>query len=195
MNPARATRPRKPTTAMEDVLARKKQLRALNGHPRKARQRVAEVLQIEYVDAQSVIFYEGAVADKLYLLVDGSVNIERLNHATGEIEIVHTYNTKTSERRYFGERALWADEPRAATARAIEPTNLLVVRAGLFAEFLTILPELIDMFGVNKEAFDRINDLSEVTASLVRDIAAARPHLLQEPQPIEPADESEESFR
>ena len=57
------------------------------------------------------------------------------------------------------------------------------------------MPELIDMFGVNKEAFDRINDLSEVTASLVRDIAAARPHLLQEPQPIEPADESEESFR
>ena len=110
------------------------------------------------VQAQHTIFREGDVAEALYVLVEGTVVVERCNAVSGAVDRVATYNVR-SEQRYFGERALWTSEPRAATARAIEPTNLLVVRTVNFAALLEILPQLNEIFGVNTNAFDTLNRL------------------------------------
>ncbi|HXI59826.1 MAG TPA: cyclic nucleotide-binding domain-containing protein [Polyangia bacterium] len=70
-----------------------------------------------------VIFTEGAVGDKMYLILDGAVRISRTVPGMGE-EALAVLKTGT----YFGEMALIDDFPRSADARAHEACRLFVIR-------------------------------------------------------------------
>jgi CRP-like cAMP-binding protein len=71
----------------------------------------------------AVIFKEGAVGDKVYLIIGGAVRISRTVPGMGE-EALAVLRAGT----HFGEMALIDDFPRSADARAHEPCRLFVIR-------------------------------------------------------------------
>ena len=73
--------------------------------------------------ADALIFKEGAVGDKVYLIISGAVRISRTVPGMGE-EALAVLRAGT----HFGEMALIDDFPRSADARAHEACRLFVVR-------------------------------------------------------------------
>ena len=71
----------------------------------------------------AVIFKEGAVGDKVYLIIGGAVRISRTVPGMGEeaLAVLRAGN-------HFGEMALIDDFPRSADARAHEASRLFVIR-------------------------------------------------------------------
>jgi CRP/FNR family transcriptional regulator, cyclic AMP receptor protein len=71
----------------------------------------------------ALIFKEGAVGDKVYLIISGAVRISRTVPGMGE-EALAVLRSGT----HFGEMALIDDFPRSADARAHEASRLFVIR-------------------------------------------------------------------
>ena len=71
----------------------------------------------------ALIFKEGAVGDKVYLIISGAVRISRTVPGMGEeaLAVLKAGN-------HFGEMALIDDFPRSADARAHEACRLFVIR-------------------------------------------------------------------
>jgi CRP/FNR family cyclic AMP-dependent transcriptional regulator len=72
---------------------------------------------------EALIFKEGAVGDKVYLIIGGAVRISRTVPGMGEeaLAVLRAGN-------HFGEMALIDDFPRSADARAHEACKLFVIR-------------------------------------------------------------------
>ena len=85
--------------------------------------RLASVGSRERHEMNAVIFAEGAVGDKMYLILSGAVRISREVPGMGEeaLAVLRTGN-------YFGEMSLVDDSPRSADAKAHETTELFVIR-------------------------------------------------------------------
>jgi CRP-like cAMP-binding protein len=71
----------------------------------------------------ALIFKEGAVGDKVFLIISGAVRISRTVPGMGE-EALAVLRAGT----HFGEMALIDDFPRSADARAHEACRLFVIR-------------------------------------------------------------------
>ena len=71
----------------------------------------------------ALIFKEGAVGDKVYLIISGAVRISRTVPGMGE-EALAVLKAGS----HFGEMALIDDFPRSADARAHEACRLFVIR-------------------------------------------------------------------
>jgi CRP-like cAMP-binding protein len=85
--------------------------------------RIATLGLEEDYPADAVIFKEGAVGDKVYLIISGAVRISRTVPGMGE-EALAVLRAGT----HFGEMALIDDFPRSADARAHEACRLFVIR-------------------------------------------------------------------
>lgn len=91
---------------------------------------LAKVSEEYAYDEGTVVFAEQDVGDALYIVVSGCVSIEQTGKQEGEVVFVGT----RSSRQYFGELAIFDEEPRSASVIAIEPTLLLSLhRAPLVA--------------------------------------------------------------
>jgi len=96
---------------------------------------LAERLTAEQFEAGEEIVRQGESGRKLYLLASGQVEIV-VNDA-GRERRVNTLN----EGEFFGEMALLADEPRAATVRTTMPTQLYSLARADFLSMLEHEPE------------------------------------------------------
>lgn len=85
--------------------------------------RIAAIGLRETHQGGTTIFSEGAVGDKMYLIVSGAVRISRQVPGMGEeaLAVLRPGN-------YFGEMALIDDSPRSADAKAHETTEVFVLR-------------------------------------------------------------------
>ena len=85
--------------------------------------RIAAIGARETHQSGTTIFAEGAVGDKMYLIVSGAVRISREVPGMGEeaLAVLRPGN-------YFGEMALIDDSPRSADAKAHETTEVFVIR-------------------------------------------------------------------
>ncbi|HSL70208.1 MAG TPA: cyclic nucleotide-binding domain-containing protein, partial [Longimicrobiales bacterium] len=101
------------------------------GLPRSDLERIAQVLRGRSVKAGELIFREGDAADRFYIVYNGAVELLR-ERPRGEHEVLAVRRSGEG----FGEMALLTEAQRTATARALEPTNLLVVMRQQFAELL-----------------------------------------------------------
>ena len=83
-----------------------------------------------------VIFREGSTGDDLYIVLRGEVVVEK-----GEGEDVRELATM-GPGDFFGEMAIFDDEPRSATCRAVTETTLLRLDRSRFHSLLEQLPRL-----------------------------------------------------
>jgi hypothetical protein len=87
--------------------------------------------KFESVGSGQWLFHEGDEADKVYLILRGSIEILRSNNGAGE-----TVLTTLRAGEFFGEMALFEHCARSASARALEPSKLFVFRG---ADFLPLV--------------------------------------------------------
>jgi CRP/FNR family transcriptional regulator, cyclic AMP receptor protein len=93
-----------------------------------------QVVRREY-GRNELIFSQGDRGDGLYIVADGHVRISRDNVSGDEVII-----TLHDVGEYFGELALFDDEPRSASATAEDRTVVLFLSRSIFREFLESHP-------------------------------------------------------
>lgn len=95
--------------------------------------RIAGVGQVESHPYGALIFAEGAVGDKVYLIIEGAVRISRQVPGMGEEALAVL---KAGD--YFGEMALIDDFPRSADARAHQECRLFSISKDHLADLLFV---------------------------------------------------------
>jgi len=78
-----------------------------------------------------VIVRQGDAGDAFYVIVDGSVSVERSDGSNGGQVLA-----QLSKGDYFGEMALLSDEPRNATVKATTACRTLTMTRDAFDQFL-----------------------------------------------------------
>ena len=96
---------------------------------------VARLLEEQRAIPGEVIIERGALEDWMFVLADGRVRVHLDDQTLAEVE----------SGGVFGELAVLAPAPRAASVTAIEPTLLLRLRRGPFEELLEDHPEIARM--------------------------------------------------
>jgi len=100
-------------------------------------EQIAAVTVLKSLEKDQYLFHEGDPALGFYVVQRGAVNVHRVN-AAGKEQIIHVFRTGDS----FAEVALAAPTGYPADARALEPTQVLLVqKAGILA-LLKRQPEL-----------------------------------------------------
>ena len=111
---------------------------------------IGEVTSEEEFAAGEVLFSEGKSGDCMYFVLEGKINIFTGNPPT--IKVLAVFEAGD----FFGEMGLYDDKPRAASAMALDPSRLLVLRKADFCELISDYPEVA--LGIMKELNQRIRD-------------------------------------
>jgi len=98
---------------------------------------IATVTVIKTLAKGDYLFHEGDTAVGFYIVQRGSVNVHRVT-ATGKEQIIHIFRTGES----FAEVALASEKGYPADARALEPTQVLLVQKDGILALLRRQPEL-----------------------------------------------------
>jgi len=98
-------------------------------------------LSREHFEPRQIIFHEGDRGDRLYIVVDGEVEMLKQDRFQHEQSLAHLHAGEC-----FGEMALVNDSPRMATARAATKVNLLSVDRSTFNALFATHPPLRQMF-------------------------------------------------
>lgn len=104
---------------------------------------VLKTAQLRPVSAGQVVFKQGDLGDKFYIVYSGRIRILTIDRQKREISL-----GVMARGDHFGETALITEGPRTATARAVEDSVLLVLDRGTFEQQLMASPE-------QREYFDR----------------------------------------
>jgi len=107
------------------------------GLPQPDLEKIAEVSVVKSLEKGDYLFHEGDVATGFYVIQRGAVNIHRVN-AAGKEQIIHVFRAGES----FAEAALATPTGYPADARALEPTQVLLVQKAGILELLKRQPEL-----------------------------------------------------
>jgi CRP-like cAMP-binding protein len=116
-----------------------------------------------------VIFEEGDTGDTLYIVVRGSVAIERSAERSESVVRLATFTSG----QYFGEMSIFDEEPRSATAVSLELSLLLSLRRG---PLMALIQENPDMsLELIRVLSSRLRDVNRRLAEAAR----GRPRVLQ----------------
>ncbi|MEK7780463.1 MAG: Crp/Fnr family transcriptional regulator [Verrucomicrobiota bacterium] len=100
-------------------------------------QQIAAVTVLKSLEKDQYLFHEGDAAMGFYVVQRGAVNVHRVN-AAGKEQIIHIFRTGDS----FAEVALASAAGYPADARALEPTQVLLVQKEGVLALLKRQPEL-----------------------------------------------------
>lgn len=98
---------------------------------------IAEVSSLKLLDKGDYLFHEGDPAHGFYVVQRGAVNVHRVS-AAGKEQVIHVFRTGDS----FAEVALASERGYPADARALEPTQVLLVQKDGILALLKRQPEL-----------------------------------------------------
>jgi CRP/FNR family transcriptional regulator len=98
---------------------------------------IAEVTVVKSLEKDDYLFHEGDPARGFYIVQRGAVNVHRVS-AVGKEQIIHIFRTGDS----FAEVALASATGYPADARALEPTQVLLVQKDGILALLKRQPEL-----------------------------------------------------
>ncbi len=98
---------------------------------------IAEITVVKSLDKGDYLFREGDPAQGFYIVQRGAVNVHRVT-AGGKEQIIHVFRANES----FAEGALAIDSGYPADARALEPSQVLLVQKAGFLALLRRQPEL-----------------------------------------------------
>src|SRR5262252_5819909 len=101
----------------------------------------SERISREHFEAGEVIVRQGDPGDLMYIMIDGKVDVVQQQAEGGE-RVVATL----TQGDWFGEMALFTEEPRSATVRTRTPVNVLAVDRRTFQTLVAHLAPLRDAF-------------------------------------------------
>jgi len=107
------------------------------GLPQADLDRVAAVTVLKSLDKNDYLFHEGDQARGFYVVQRGAVNVHRVN-AAGREQIIHVFRVGES----FAEGTLATERGYPADARALEPTQVVLVQKDGILALLKRQPEL-----------------------------------------------------
>jgi NADH dehydrogenase len=99
----------------------------------------SESLTREHFEANEVVFRQGDLGDRVYIILDGEVEVIREN-AQGHETIL----ARLKANDCFGEMALIKDDVRNATVRTVTHLNTLTLPRGTFTTLFDHIPALRD---------------------------------------------------
>jgi CRP/FNR family transcriptional regulator len=100
-------------------------------------EKIAEITVVKSLEKGDYLFHEGDPAHGFYVVQRGAVNVHRVN-ASGKEQIIHVFRAAES----FAEVALATMTGYPADARALEPTQVLLVQKDGILALLKRQPEL-----------------------------------------------------
>jgi CRP/FNR family transcriptional regulator len=98
---------------------------------------IAAVTVLKSLDKDAYLFHEGDTAQGFYVVQRGAINVHRVN-AAGKEQIIHVFRAGDS----FAEIALASETGYPADARALEPSQVLLVQKSGILALLKKQPEL-----------------------------------------------------
>lgn len=107
------------------------------GLPQPDLEQIAAVAIVKPLDKGEYLFHEGDPARGFYVVQCGAVNVHRVN-AAGKEQVIHVFRAGDS----FAEVALASATGYPADARAIEPTQVLLIQKAGILTLLKRQPEL-----------------------------------------------------
>ena len=107
------------------------------GVPVEDLENIAAVTVVKSLDKGDYLFHEGDPARGFYIVQRGAVNVHRVT-AAGKEQVIHVFRTGDS----FAEIAVASATGYPADARALEPTQVLLVQKEGILELLKRQPEL-----------------------------------------------------
>lgn len=107
------------------------------GLPQPDLEAIAEVAVLKTLGKGDYLFHEGDPAHGFYVVQRGAVNVHRVS-ATGKEQVIHVFRTGDS----FAEVALASERGYPADAKALEPTQVLLVQKDGILALLKRRPEL-----------------------------------------------------
>ena len=107
------------------------------GLPQPDLEQIAAITSVKSLDKGQYLFHEGDGAQGFYIIQRGAVNVHRVN-AAGREQIIHIFRAGES----FAEGALATECGYPADARALEPTQVLLVQKHGILALLKRQPEL-----------------------------------------------------
>jgi CRP/FNR family transcriptional regulator len=123
---------------------------------------LAEQVTQRHYGKEEVVFLQGDPGDGLYIVAEGHVSITRQNPEGDELILV-----MNEPGEYFGELALFDEEPRAAGAVAAEDCELLFLSRIAFRAFIDSHPQALwTCLGVIVNQLRRCTDIADEVALL-----------------------------
>lgn len=107
------------------------------GLPQTDLENIADVAVVKSLEKGEYLFHEGDPARGFYVVQRGAVNVHRVN-AAGKEQIIHVFRAGDS----FAEVALASTTGYPADARAIEPTQVLLIQKEGILTLVKRQPEL-----------------------------------------------------
>ena len=107
------------------------------GLPAQDLENIAATTMVKSLEKDEYLFHEGDPATGFYIVQRGSVNVHRVN-AAGREQVIHVFRAGES----FAEAALATDRGYPADARALDSSQVLLVRKEGFLSLLRRRPEL-----------------------------------------------------
>lgn len=107
------------------------------GLPLEDLQNIAEITTTKSLDKGAYLFHEGDPAHGFYIVQAGALNVHRVN-AAGKEQVIHVFRAGES----FAEASLALERGYPADARAVEPSQVLLVQKHGFIALLKRQPEL-----------------------------------------------------
>jgi len=98
---------------------------------------VAEITVIKSLEKDEYLFREASPSQGFYIVQKGAINVHRVN-AIGKEQVIHVFRAGES----FAEAALATASGYPADARAVEPSQVLLVQKAGFLGLLRGQPEL-----------------------------------------------------
>ncbi len=127
-----------------------KKIQLFEGLDEQLQAEIIKHINLEYYPENFVLFREGDIGDKMYIIKSGNV---RIFHA-GETPSFDREIALLGENEFFGEMALISDVPRNATARTTQTTETFTLKKVDFLNLISTDPSFAAQ--VSKEFLDRV---------------------------------------
>jgi CRP-like cAMP-binding protein len=121
----------------QEIVAKLKDAALFKGVEPTALDDLVKIMPHEIIPAGKVIFHKGDPGDTMYILSRGKMRIFTTD--AGQNEIVLTYFEPV---RVFGDFSLLDQQPRSASAAAVDEIDVLVLKRDVFLQFLPQHPSV-----------------------------------------------------